>query len=54
LAFKTQSIDSVINLASILNNIDHWEKGMTLEKLGLKDTDSDMIGLYLENGNIAK
>ncbi len=51
---KTQSIDSVINLASILNNIDHWEKGMTLEKLGLKDTDSDMIGLYLENGNIAK
>jgi hypothetical protein len=24
---KTQNIDSVINLASIVNNIDHWEKG---------------------------
>lgn len=50
---KTKSLDSVINLASILNNIDHWEKGMTLERLGLKDIAFDMIGLYLENGNIA-
>ncbi len=50
---KTQNIDSLINLASILNNIDHWEKGMTLEKLGLKGIHLDMINLYLENGTLA-
>lgn len=47
---KTQNIDSLIDLACSLNKIDHWEKGMTLEKLGLMDIHSDMINLYLENG----
>lgn len=50
---KTQSIDSLINLASILNKTDHWENGMTLEKMGLKDIDPDVINLYLKSGTIA-
>jgi opine dehydrogenase len=51
---KTQNIDSLINLASILNNIDHWENGMTLEKMGLTGIHSETINLYLENGIIAQ
>lgn len=45
---KTQNIDSLINLAWPLNKIDHWEKGMTLEKVG--SWRSDMINLYSDNG----
>jgi opine dehydrogenase len=47
---KTQNIDSIINLACILNRIDHWENGMTLEKLGLVGVHPEAINLYLENG----
>jgi opine dehydrogenase len=51
---KTRSIDSLINLASILNNIDHWQNGMTLEKLGLRDIRPETINPYLDNGIIAQ
>lgn len=51
---KTQNIDSLINLACILNNIDHWENGMTLEKLGLLNIHPETINLYLEKGIIAQ
>lgn len=49
---KTQSMDSLVNLASILNKVNHWENGMTLEKMGLKDIHPDMLSLYLKNGTI--
>jgi opine dehydrogenase len=51
---KTQNMDSLITLACILNNIDHWENGMTLEKLGLLNMHPETINFYLEKGIIAR
>jgi len=30
---QTPTIDSLINIASILNNVNHWEAGLTAKKL---------------------
>jgi opine dehydrogenase len=51
---KTQNMDSLINLACILNKIDHWKNGMTLEKLGLSGMRPETINVYLEKGIGAK
>jgi opine dehydrogenase len=35
LGIQTPTIDSLINIACILNNIDHWNAGLNLKKLGI-------------------
>jgi opine dehydrogenase len=47
---ETQSMDSLINLACILNEADHWKEGMTFEKMGISNLRQETINLYLEKG----
>lgn len=50
LAIQTPTIDSLINIACILNNVNHWNIGLNSKKLGI--TQTDLIGLkrYLDTG----
>jgi NAD/NADP octopine/nopaline dehydrogenase-like protein len=50
LAIQTPTIDSLINIACILNNVNHWNIGLDSKKLGI--TQTDLIGLkrYLDTG----
>lgn len=47
---QTPTIDSLINIASILNNVNHWETGLTAKKVGMLDTDLAKIKSYLHDG----
>ena len=46
----TPMIDSLINLASILNEVNYWDTGLTTEKLGIKGTDLKKLKRYLYEG----
>ena len=39
LDIRTTVTDSLINLACILNNHDHWNRGLTIQKLGINNMD---------------
>lgn len=47
---QTPTIDSLINISSILNNVNHWEAGLTAKKIGMLDTDLAKIKSYLYDG----
>lgn len=47
---RTPMIDSLISLACILNEVNHWETGLTAEKLGIAGTDMKKLKEYLYEG----
>lgn len=47
---KTNLMDSIINLASILRSENYWETGRTLEKMGLDNMTVEEIKEYVKNG----
>jgi opine dehydrogenase len=48
----TPVIDSVIEMASAMHNINYWEKGRTAEKLGLKGLSVDQIHQLVLEGEV--
>ena len=46
----TPTIDSIVNLYSVFHEIDWWEKGVTLEDLGLTDLTKEQMKTYCETG----
>ncbi len=46
----TPTIDSLINLASILTDVYHWETGLTAQKLGIEGADLKALKRYLKEG----
>jgi opine dehydrogenase len=46
----TPVIDSVINLASVINQENYWKKGLSLEELGIADLSKDKLVKVLEEG----
>jgi len=47
---KTPLIDSLVNISNIVNGIDYWKMGRTVEKLGLMGLDANGILSFLKNG----
>ena len=52
LKVATPTIDSIIHLASVMRGIDFWEKGRTVEKLGIKGMSIKDIRLLAVSGEI--
>jgi opine dehydrogenase len=52
LKVETPSIDLIIHCASIMRGIDFWEKGRTVEKLGLKGKTIREIRMFAVSGEI--
>jgi opine dehydrogenase len=50
LDIQTPTIDSLINIACILNNVNHWDAGLNSEKLGISQTDLISLKRYLDTG----
>jgi opine dehydrogenase len=51
LDIKTPTIDSLINIACILNNVNHWDAGLNSKKLGIGNhTDLIDIRKYVNTG----
>lgn len=50
LGIKTPITDSIIELASTLNGINYWQKGITIEKLGLASLTIDETLSFLRDG----
>ena len=50
LDIRTTIINSLINIAYILNNHDHWNKGLTIQKLGINNMDLPNLKRYLNSG----
>jgi opine dehydrogenase len=48
----TPIIDSVIELASVINQINYLEEGMSLEELGIADLSKEELQKVLETGNM--
>jgi opine dehydrogenase len=48
---QTPTLDSIVTLASTINEVDHWREGMTLEKLGLKGMTLNQMVEYVNNTN---
>ena len=40
---QTKSMDSVIEIASIINQVNYWEEGANSDKLGLKGLNAEEI-----------
>ena len=51
---KTPTIDSIITLASIANQVDYWSEGITLNKLGLQGMSLNQIVEIADQGEIRK
>ena len=52
LDLQTQTIDSLINLACILNNVNHRDAGLNSEKLGIVHTDLTSLKGYVDTGTL--
>ena len=50
LGISTPTFDSVIHLFSVINDTDYWEKGRTLEKLGLAEKGLEELQRILSEG----
>jgi len=50
LKVKTPTINAIIHLASIMRGVDFWEKGRTVDKLGIKDMSIKEIRLMAVSG----
>ena len=46
----TPTIDSLINLACILNKLDHWNEGLTVKRLGINNMNPHRLKDFLEFG----
>jgi opine dehydrogenase len=51
---RTPTIDSIITLASIANQVDYWSEGITLDKLGLQGMSLNQIVEIADQGEIRK
>jgi opine dehydrogenase len=47
LGVKTRTMDSVIDIASIINEVNYWEEGANSEKLGIKDLNVREINRFV-------
>lgn len=47
---KTPVIDSMITLASVMTGQDFYEKGLTLDELGIGHLNKEQLLDYLNNG----
>ena len=50
LGIATPIIDAVIEIASIINETNYWEKGRSLEELGIAGLDRGELKRVLEYG----
>lgn len=48
----TPTMAALTHLASVLNDIDYRRQGLTLDKMGLRDTRPDQLLNYVHNGHI--
>ena len=49
----TPTVDTIIQLASVMTENDYWNEGYTLEHLGIAHLDEDALYAYLKDGTIA-
>lgn len=47
---STTIMDSLINLSSLINRVDYWSEGLTVEKLGIPDLSLDDLNAFLQEG----
>ncbi len=47
---STPIMDSLINLSSLINRVDYWSEGLTVEKLGIPDLSLDDLNAFLQEG----
>ena len=47
---STPTIDSIIEIAGAMHDVDYWEKGRTVDKLGLKGLNLDQIHQLVMEG----
>ena len=47
---QTPTLDSIVTLASIINEVDYWREGVTLEKLGLKGMSLNQMIEFVNQG----
>lgn len=47
----TPTMQALIHLANVVHKTDYWEKGRTLERLGVKDMSTEELHHYVETGN---
>ncbi len=50
LGIQIPTIDSLINIACILNDVNHWDIGLTSKKLGIAQTNIIDLKRYLDTG----
>ena len=50
LNLSTPVIDSMINIACILNNVDYWKEGLNIQNLGIDKIDPNSINKYAYSG----
>jgi len=50
LGVDTPIIDSLINVASLINETDYWKKGWSLEKMGIEGMELKQLLDYVEHG----
>lgn len=48
---KTPTVDSIIQLASVMNQVDYFRSGRTLSVLGLRGKNRDEITRFIKEGN---
>lgn len=49
---ETPTIDSIIHLVSVINNVDYYEQGRTIEKLGISGMDIESLNRFLGEGRV--
>jgi opine dehydrogenase len=54
LSVDTPTFDSLITIASVINGVDYWKEGRTLEKLGFSDLTKDELLRLVMEGEISK
>lgn len=50
LGVPTPTVDALIHIASLVNEVDYWKMGLTVEKLGLNDMTAKQILNYVTTG----
>lgn len=52
LGVQTLTMRAIIHLASVINEVDYWREGRTIEKLGIAGLSIEKLREYLETGKI--
>ena len=50
LDLSTPIIDSLINIACVLNKVDYWKEGLNIQDLGIDKIDPNSINKYVYSG----